>query len=290
MRYDDPVYRPPSEAASLLIQATIGCPHNRCSFCSMYRTKKFRIRPVSEIKEDLDIAFAHYGPGVKSIFFPDGNTIFMKTDQLVEILEYASKLFPGLSRMTVYGSAKYLKLKTLEELRRLRQAGLTRIHAGMESGSDLILARITKGFTAAEMIESGLKVREAGIELSEYILIGIGGTEHSREHALESARVLNAITPEFTRLRTLNPVPGTPLYEEYSQGKFTLLSPHQALQETRLLLENLTGPGELLSDHVSNFGQVNGTLPQDKHKMLEALDKFLTVSEGKFRRVDPRHM
>ncbi len=290
MRYEGTVYRPPSEAGSLLIQATIGCPHNRCAFCGMYRKKKFRIRPVADIKEDLDMALEHYGPGVESIFFPDGNTIFMKTDQLAEILEYAGKLFPSLTRMTMYGSAKFLKLKRLEELQRLRQAGLTRIHAGMESGSDLVLARINKGFTASEMIEAGLEVREAGIELSEYILIGIGGPELSHEHARESARVLNAITPEFTRLRTYNPVRGTPLYEEYKQGRFQLLSPHQALRETRLLIENLTGPGELVSDHVSNFGWVNGRLPQDRAAMIESLDKLLQVPESEFQRVDPRYM
>lgn len=290
MRYEGIVYRPPSEAESLLIQATIGCPHNRCTFCGMYRTKKFKIRPVADIKEDLKRAQDLYGNDVESIFFPDGNTIVMKTEQLAEILEYAGQLFPRLSRMTMYGSAKFLKLKTLAELQRLRAAGLTRIHSGLESGDDIVLANIQKGFTAAEMIENGRKVKEAGMELSEYILIGIGGNERSQEHALESARVLNAIAPDFTRLRTYNPAEGTPLGEEYQQGKFRLLSPHAAIRETRLLVENLRGPGRLMSDHISNFAWINGELPADKPTMLAELDRLLNVSEDSFTRADPRYL
>ncbi|MHB8072511.1 radical SAM protein, partial [Desulfosporosinus fructosivorans] len=144
MRYEGIVYRPPSEAESLLIQATIGCPHNRCTFCGMYRTKKFKIRPVADIKEDLKRAQDLYGNDVESIFFPDGNTIVMKTEQLAEILEYAGKLFPRLSRMTMYGSAKFLKLKTLAELQRLRASGLTRIH------SDRLLNVSEDSFTRAD--------------------------------------------------------------------------------------------------------------------------------------------
>lgn len=286
LRYEGTVYRPPSEADSLLIQATIGCPHNKCTFCGMYRQTKFRIRSVSDIKEDLRAARNYHGEKVQSIFFPDGNTILMKTDQLAEILNYAQEMFPFLERMTVYGSAKYLKLKSSEELRRLREAGLTRIHSGMESGDNVVLRRINKGFTASEMIEEGLKVRAAGIELSEYILIGVGGRERSHEHAVESARVLNAFNPDFVRLRTYVPWKGTPLYEDYQQGNFTLLSPHQALEETHLLVSNLSGPFELLSDHVSNFAWVNGNIPEQKPEILETLEMLLSVPEDRFRQVD----
>ncbi|MGI6120243.1 MAG: radical SAM protein [Desulfosporosinus sp.] len=285
MRYEGTIYRPPSEAESLLIQATIGCPHNKCTFCRMYKNTKFRIRPVSDIKEDLLMAQNYYGDRVQTLFFPDGNTIVMKTDQLVEILNYARELFPYLKRITVYGSAKILKLKTLTELCRLKEAGLTRIHSGMESGDDEVLRRIIKGFTASEMIEQGLKVREAGIELSEYILIGIGGRERTREHALESARVLNAITPDFVRLRTFIPYEGTPLYNDIQQGRFQLLSPHEALEETKLLITNLKGPCILLSDHFSNFAWVNGYIPEDKLKILQTLDQLLAVPEKEFRQV-----
>jgi len=225
----------------------------------------------------------YYGNKVQTIFFPDGNTILMKTDQLIEILNYARELFPFLKRMTVYGSAKFIKLKTLQELRLLKEAGLNRIHSGMESGDDEVLRRIQKGFTALEMIEAGLKVREAGIELSEYILIGIGGRERTYEHAIESARVLNKFTPDFVRLRTYVPYKRTPLYEELQQGSFQLLSPHEALRETRLLVANLEGPFELLSDHFSNFAWVNGTIPKDKAIILNSLDQLLEVPENEFR-------
>lgn len=290
MRYEGTVYRPPSEAESLLIQATIGCPHNNCTFCGMYRNTKFRIRSVADIKEDLLMARDYYGDKVQSIFFPDGNTILMKTDQLIEILNYSREMFPTLKRMTVYGSAKFLKLKKLNELRLLREAGLTRIHSGMESGDDEVLRRIKKGFTASEMIEEGLKVRAAGIELSEYILIGIGGQERTQEHALESARVLNAFTPDFVRLRTYVPWEGTPLYEDYRQGRFLLLSPYEALRETRLLIDNLQGPFELLSDHISNFAPLNGNIPNDKPEMLQTIDKLLGVPEKNFKQVDSRYL
>lgn len=248
----------------------------------MYKGKKFRIRQVADIKEDLKMARDYYGPHVQSIFFPDGNTIFMKTDQLAEILDYAREQFPYLERMTVYGSAKVLKFKKLADLRLLKEAGLSRIHSGMESGDDEVLRRIQKGFTAAEMIEEGLKVREAGLQLSEYILIGVGGRERTNEHALESARVLNAFNPDFVRLRTLIPYAGTPLYEEIRQGRFQELSPHEALRETRQLIANLEGPLALLSDHISNFAWVDGPIPEEKPAMLESLDQLLSVPEAEF--------
>ena len=286
MRYEGTIYRPPSEANSLLIQATIGCPHNRCVFCGMYRKKKFRIRPVAEIKEDLIMARSHYGPNINSIFFPDGNSIFMKTDELIEILEYARELFPQITRMTVYGSAKFLKYKSPTELFRLRQAGLSRIHAGLETGDDPTLLFIEKGFTAAEAVENGLKVKEAGIELSEYVLIGIAGMDRSLIHAHATARVLNEIKPDFIRLRTYVPVPRTPLYEAYQRGEFHLPGPYGALKETRTLIENLSGPGQLFSDHISNFAWINGSISNDKGKMLAILDELLQLPEQQFQSVD----
>lgn len=287
MRYEGTVYRPPSEADSLLIQATIGCPHNQCTFCGMYRGTKFRIRSVAAIKEDLREARNYYGNDLESVFFPDGNTILMKTDQLAEVLAYAKHLFPHLKRMTLYGSTQYLKLKKPEEFRRLREAGLTRIHSGMESGDDLILSNINKGFTSSEIIAEGLKVKEAGIELSEYILVGIGGRARTQQHASESARVLNALTPDFVRLRTYVPCPGTPLYEDYRQGRFELLSPHEAIKETYRLVAGLEGDFQLFSDHVSNFAWINGNIPRDKEKILETLEELLKVPENNFRQVEP---
>ncbi|MEN6389975.1 MAG: radical SAM protein [Syntrophomonas sp.] len=284
MRYEGMVYRPPSEANSLLIQATIGCPHNRCTFCSMYKGSKFRIRSVEDIKEDLRTARQYYGEYIDTIFFPDGNTIYMKTGQLVEIFNYAHQIFPHLERITVYGSARFVNLKSLEDLRLLKAAGLKRIHMGMESGDDEVLERIKKGVSSEAIIEAGRKLKETGIETSEYYLVGAGGKGRSREHALESARVLSSFSPDFIRLRTLIPQPGTPLYEEYESGAFQLLSPHEALREIRLLIENLHCAGSrVLSDHVSNYGNVNGVLPDDKEYMLKTLDQCLQIDEKKFR-------
>lgn len=288
MRYEGTIYRPPSEANSLLIQATIGCPHNKCTFCAMYKNTKFRLRPVKEIKADLWMARDYYGNGIRSIFFPDGNTIIMKTDDLVEIFTFARTLFPHLKRITVYGSARYVIKKSLSDLIRLREAGLARIHMGMESGDDVTLTRIKKGVTSQEIIEAGLRVREAGIELSEYYLVGAGGLARTFEHAVESARVLSAISPEFIRLRTLVPIPGTPLYEEYRKGDFLLLSPHQALREIRLFVENLEAADSMvLSDHVSNYCNVNGMVPKDKQAMLDLIDEYLNIEEENFR---PPHL
>ncbi len=284
MRYEGTVYRPPSEAGSLLIQATIGCPHNKCTFCQMYKGVKFRIRPVEEIKEDLLAARNYYGEYIESLFFPDGNTILMRTNQLVEIFEYAGELFPHLSRITVYGSSRFVNKKSLEDLKRLYQAGLRRVHTGMESGDDVILAQVCKGTTSQEIIAAGNKLKEAGIQVSEYYLTGIGGLARTREHAINSAKTLSQFSPNFIRIRTLVPYPGTPLYEDYQNGSFQLLTAHQALQEVRLLIENLECDNSmLLSDHMANYGNINGLLPRDKAVMLKELDQLLTYPADCFR-------
>lgn len=283
MRYEDPVYRPPSEADSLLIQATIGCPHNKCTFCGMYKGRKFRIRPVAEIKEDILAAKKIYGDSFESAFFPDGNTIIMRASQLEEIFTFARRTLPNLKRITLYASAKFLKQKTLEDLKRLKAAGLNRLHKGLESGNDEILRRIQKGADSKLMIATGQRVKEAGIELSEYVLVGIGGQELWKEHATDTAGVLNAINPDFIRLRTWVPVPAAPLYKDYQSGNFQLLSPHQAFKETRLLLENLDVSSLFLSDHISNFVNISGHLPRDKQSMLDKIDRALKMDESSFR-------
>lgn len=283
MRYEGIVYRPPSEASSLIIQATIGCPHNKCTFCAMYKDKAFRIRSVEEIKTDLRHAEAQYGSTVDSVFFADGNTILMRTEQLEDIFGYTQQLFPANKRITLYGSTQFINLKTEVEFERLKKAGLSRIHCGIESGDDITLTRIAKGADAAAVITAGKKVRAAGIELSEYIMIGIGGRERSREHALASARVLNEINPEFIRLRTFIPMEGTMLYDQWASGKFGLLNPHEALRETELLILNLQTTSLLYSDHASNYAYVNGRLPIDKQAMLDTIYKLLTLPEESFR-------
>ncbi len=284
MRYEGIVYRPPSEAGSLLIQATIGCPHNRCAFCGLYKDRKFRVRPVEDIKADLRAAREYYGEGVQSLFFPDGNTIVMKTDQLVEIIRYARSCFPHLERITVYGSARFVNKKSPEELGALKEAGLNRLHMGMESGDDVVLEKIRKGTSSEEIIAAGTKLKQAGIEVSEYYLAGVGGRIYSDQHAINSAKTLNAFSPEYIRLRTFFPHRGTPMYDAYKSREFVLQTPHETLREVRLLIENLECEGSIfLSDHSNNYCNINGLLPRDKALMIADLDELLTYDERLFR-------
>lgn len=281
--YSMPLYRPPSEANSLLIQVTLGCPHNKCTFCPMYKGVKFRTRPLDELLAEIDGAAQVMADHVRTVFLPDGNTIVLKTEKLLPILERLTEKFPALERITCYGSAKFVLKKSVEDLKRLREAGLTRVHMGIESGDGETLAKIEKGATPEEMIEAGRRAKEAGLEVSEYIMVGIAGPERSRIHARESARVLNAIEPHFIRLRTYVPVPGTPIWDDYEQGRFTLLSPHQCLQEIRTFVEHLTGSSVLLSDHLSNYANISGKIPEDKNTMLEVIDQLLERDEEDFR-------
>ncbi|MCB2167666.1 MAG: radical SAM protein [Deltaproteobacteria bacterium] len=284
MQFEGPIYRPPSEADSLLIQATVGCPHNKCTFCMIYKQgPPYRVRPVKDICEDIDAARAEYGENVKTLFFPSGNTIAMPTRELAAICRHAVKRFPMLQRITVYGSSRYIVQKGLDDLKILRAAGLSRIHVGLESGDDQVLQRVKKGTTAVEQIAAGRLVRRAGIELSEYVILGLGGAELSEPHARHTAAALNAIVPDFVRLRTLVPKINTLLLHEIKKGRFQLLSPYDVLRETRQLVEGLECQTVLTSDHYSNYLDLNGRLPDDKPRLLDTVDQALTWDESRFR-------
>ncbi len=284
MRYEGPIYRPPSEAGSLLIQATVGCPHNKCTFCMVYKKGPlYRVRPVKEICEDIDEALELYGDTVKSLFFPAGNTIAMPTAQLAAICRYSSKKFRNLQRITVYGSSRYIAQKGLAELITLRKAGLSRIHVGLESGDDQVLKRVKKGTNAAEQIKAGRLVKQAGIQLSEYVILGLGGAGSSQFHAVKTAEALNAIEPDFVRLRTLVPKINTLLLHEIKKGRFQLLSAHQVLRQTQLLLENLQCQTNLASDHYTNYLDLCGKLPEDKHRLFGEIDRALERKPSSFR-------
>jgi len=283
MRYEGTVFRPPSKAGSLIIQAAVGCPHNRCAFCAMYSNTKFRVRSVNNVIEDLDMAVAAYGPRVRTIFLADGNCAALPTDTLVAIGEAARERWPDLERITMYGSAKFLVKKSRDEWQRIAGAGITRVHSGLESGDPVTLNDIRKGVTPEQAVRSYSHVLNAGIELSVYIMVGVGGTERWREHAQESAAVLNQAPPHFVRLRTFVPMLGTDWCERWQRGELTLLDAHQALAETRLLVERLSGPTVLLSDHISNFLDVHGRIPEDKGLMLEAIDEALDWPISAFR-------
>jgi radical SAM superfamily enzyme YgiQ (UPF0313 family) len=284
VRYEGPIYRPPSEANSLLIQATVGCPHNKCTFCMIYKKGPlYRIRPVREICEDIDKAYDICGEKVKSIFFPAGNSIAMPTRDLAAICHYSKAKFRGLQRITVYGSSQYIAKKGPADLAKLVAAGLSRIHVGLESGDDVILKRIKKGTNTSEQITAGKMVKQAGMELSEYVILGIGGVERSEIHALKTAEAINEIEPDFVRLRTLVPKINTLLLHQIKKGRFQLLSPHQVLKETRRLLENLHCQTTLTSDHYTNYLNLSGNLPEDKNRLLGEIERALAWEPDRFR-------
>jgi len=284
MRYEGPIYRPPSEAHSLLIQATVGCPHNRCTFCLPYKKgPRYKVRDLTEIKEDLQSARDVYGEKLLTLFFPAGNTIAMKTDDLCEICCFARKVFPQLERITVYGSSQYIVKKKPHGLKQLAAAGLSRIHVGLESGDDVILKRIRKGTNSEEQIQAGRWVMEAGIELSAYVILGIGGKERTKSHAVKTAEVINQIAPDFLRLRTFVPKINTPLLAEIQNGSFQMLGPHEVLQETRSLLEGISTSTYLTSDHYTNYINLEGRLPNDTPGLLELIDAALNRDKSTFR-------
>lgn len=284
LHYEGPIYRPPSEADSLLIQATVGCPWNKCTFCIVYKKgPPYKVRPLKDICEDILKAKNIYGRYVKTIFFPAGNTIAMPADDLAKVCAFSMEQLPWIERITVYGSSRYIVRKSLKDMRLLKRSGLTRIHVGLESGDDEVLKRVKKGATSEEQIEAGLMVKEAGIELSEYVILGLGGKDRTMEHAHKTAEVLNKIKPDFVRLRTLVPKINTLLLHQIMKGRFKLLGPHEVLRETRIIIESLSCPTRLTSDHYTNYINLEGTLPEEKDRLLTEIDKALWLDESQFR-------
>jgi radical SAM superfamily enzyme YgiQ (UPF0313 family) len=274
VRYEGIVYRPPTEAGSLIIQATVGCPHNRCAFCGMYSGVAFRVRPLDEVIEDLEPAHVAFGERVETVFLADGNTAVLPTDHLVANRTAARERFTSLRRITMYGSAKFLVKKSLDEWRRIAAAGITRIHSGLESGDEQTLAGIGKGITA-DAAAAFRHLMAAGVELSVYVMIGVAGVERWREHAEGTAAVLDRSGADFVRLRTWFPIPGTRWHERWRDGRLTLPGAHQALRETHLLVERLAGPTVLVSNHISNFLDVHGRLPDNRDEILAAIGDTL---------------
>jgi radical SAM superfamily enzyme YgiQ (UPF0313 family) len=244
---------------------------------------KFRVRPVDDVKEDILEASRQYGVHVRTLFLPAGNTIAMKTDALAEICSFAGDTFPQLERITVYGSSQFIHKKGPQRLEQLARAGLRRIHVGLESGDDVILKQIRKGTHARQQIEAGRWAMDAGIELSLYVILGIGGQERTGEHADKTARVINEIAPDFVRLRTFVPKINTPLLQDVMEKRFQMLTPHGVLRETAALLEKLNIPTKLTSDHYTNYINLCGSLPQDKPRLLREIEAALRQDESAFR-------
>lgn len=275
MEYEGSIYRPPSEAHSLIVQATIGCSHNKCTFCSMYQEKRFRIRKTEDVLADLTETAQVY-PNVRRIFLADGDALIIPAQKLLSILGHIKKNFPSCERVAVYGSPRSILLKSAEELKALHDAGLGIVYLGLESGSDEILAHIRKGETAGEIIEAGLRVKAAGIPLSVTAISGIGGKELWREHAIRTGGAFTAMKPDYIGLLTLMVEAGTPLAADVKSGAFKLLTPDEAALETLLMLEHMDCEGSVFrSNHASNYVSLRGTLNADKDAMTRRLKDAL---------------
>ena len=287
--YDFPPYRPPNEATSALIRASRGCPWNKCLFCTMYKTNKFCPRPVDEVKKDIDMAAKIY-QGAKTVFIADSDSLVMK--DIEEIIRYIKLRFPHADRITSYARAKTLMKLGSERLKKIKKAGLSRVHVGLESGDEKTLEFMKKGVTPQDIITGGKEAKKSGLELSFYILIGAGGKERIKEHAIGSAKVCNEVNPDFIRLRTLVVQRDSLLKEKKKNGEYTPTSPIEKLQEIKLFLENLqVNNCEFSSDHFTNniwvdntvvYRGVYGFLPQDKKDMLDLLNNtlnFLSVTD-----------
>lgn len=283
MRYDsDLLYRPPGEWKSYLLQCTIGCSNNQCTFCGMYKEKKFRIRPTQEILEDIDMARAYYGPGLQRVFLMDGDAIIIKTEDLLRILRRLYDTFPALEKVTLYAGPRSTLSKTPEELKALHDAGLSRAYLGVESGSDAVLKFIHKGVNAQQMLQAGQRLVEAGIDLWVTIILGITGEGGDwREHILSTAQIINQMKPRHLSAMTFAPAKGTPLGDDVLAGRFKVYGPDHILEECRLLIEHLdVDPLHFTSNHASNYLPLKGSLPQDREKFLSLIDQAL---EGKIR-------
>ena len=309
--------RPPSEAYSLLIRVTRNCPWNRCKFCHTYKGEKFQLRPVAEVKQDILTAKAiqdrikeiswktGYGgrvqeaarvilnnppnqayynvalwlyAGGESAFLQDANSLIMRTNELTAVIRFLKQTLPSINRVTSYARSKTAAKKKLEELIKLYEAGLSRLHIGLESGCDPLLQYMDKGVTAAEHIEGGKKVVASGISLCEYVVLGLGGKKMWQQHATQTARVLNEINPDFIRVRTLTIHDRMPLYSELENSSFMRSTDEEILEEEKLFIEHLECHSNYVSDHITNLLQeIEGKLPQDKEKMLASIDRFQSL-------------
>jgi uncharacterized Fe-S cluster-containing MiaB family protein len=310
--------RPPSEAYSLLIRVTRNCPWNRCTFCPVYKGSRFSLRPVEHVIKDIDAVYHHttqlrersdpsekmlksalrrgttiapqdyqafqaalnwYTGGMTSVFLQDANSLVIKPRDLITILSHLKARFPWIERVTSYARSHTIARIKDEDLTAMRQAGLNRIHIGLESGSDKVLKQVKKGATKAMHIKAGRKVKRAGMELSEYVMPGLGGKALSQEHATETADALNQIDADFIRLRTLAIPNGIPLYDEVISGEFQKCSDKQMAQEIGWLIESLDGITSMIkSDHILNlFQEIEGRMPEDREAMLAVIRQFLAM-------------
>ena len=277
MRYEGTVYRPPSEANSLLIQATMGCSWNHCTYCAMYRDKQFRIRPLAETLEDIAAAGHSYGEGVRKVFVMDGDALAMDLDQWEPILRALSDTFPNLRRVSCYTTALNLLAKSHQELERLRTLGLELLYIGPESGDDVTLKSIAKGASSADHVEAASKAHRAGMKQSVIFLLGAGGAKRSVEHATASARLATAMDPEFLSVLTLTIIESTPIHKLAERNRFEMPTVESLMRELRIIVAEANPTDAIFrSNHASNYLPIGGRLPRDRESILALIDTALS--------------
>jgi radical SAM superfamily enzyme YgiQ (UPF0313 family) len=275
LAYEPPVFRPPSEADSLILQVTVGCSHNKCTFCSMYRAKRFRAKGLGEIREEIAEARRLLGPDVRRVFLADGDAMCLPPRRLAEILDALGDAFPRLRRVGAYANARDVLRKGAEELADLAARRLGILYIGLESGDDAVLAELEKGATAGEMVEAARRASAAGMATSVMILVGVAGRERSLAHARHSADAVNRMSPTYTALLTYTPTPGSPLFERVERGEWEAPGPLESLAEIRELVRGLRCQTYLVCNHPSNYLSLQGRLPSAREEMLRRLDAAL---------------
>lgn len=281
MHYSGSVYRPPSEARSLIVQCTLGCSHNRCAFCTMYKEKKFSINPLEQVLGDLAEARS-YSREIKRIFLADGDALILPMEYLLAVLDYIAAYFPECERVSSYASTKAILRKTDEELRTLREHGLKIVYIGLESGNEALLKKFDKGVTAEQIIENAIRCREAGMTVSLTAINGMAGANGDwQTHAIDTAKAVSRIKPEYIAFLTLRVYSGTPLHDWIERGEFVMMQPHELMRETRLFLEHIDAEGSVFrSNHASNYLPLGGTLNADRQALIDTIDAAL---DGKVR-------
>lgn len=276
MRYEGNIFRPFSEANSYLLQCTVGCSHNQCIFCGMYKDKKFRVRQLSEIMEDITMAKDYYGD-LEKVFLCDGDAIALETDMLLAIVSKLYSTFPSLRHVGSYVGPESTLSKSMAELKALRAAGLTKAYIGVETGDDELLKKVKKGVGYEQMLEAGRSLVAADINLSAMVLLGLAGRGvASSRHALATAKICNEMKPQYLAALTVTPVPGTVLYRQVQEGIFVLLDPFETLEEMKQIFENITADNlKFVGTHASNYLPITGTLQRDKEKMIKMVDDVL---------------
>ncbi len=289
LKYDGSIWRPPSEARSLILQATVGCSHNACIFCVSYMQKKYRVRGAIGVQSDLDSLPQGFKRGVRRVFLADGNALAMSTDELIETLDVLQPELPCLERVGVYGYAKDVREKSVDDLRRIKKAGLGIVYLGLETGDDSLLRWSRKGVDSEENIRACKKIRDAGIPLSLTIILGLGGIEQSERHAQATAEVLNKIDPEYVGALTLMTPPGTKISEMIQNKEFEPMDPWDILIELKILIEGLELTNCVFrTNHASNYLPIRGTLNADKESILKVLSD--TISMGDSSKLRPGYL